>query len=218
MHISTNVQIIDDDENAKENIMSSENPWKAKDIGDKINTTRLWQKDKLEYMREILLTKYRCCEGYRRVLNSTKGYKIRENTSHRDWGGRPGCKNMLGSLHSSILECPPLPHQETRDPIKSRTENNHRSKQSVTEQTQTTTDVKSSHKQVLEEDVFIITDSLGKGIDTKTISVSAKTLRNKCTRDAELYMQKMNIKSKVLAFVVGTNDLSVKCAEDTAEE
>ncbi len=91
---------------------------------------------------------------------------------------------MLGSLHSNILECPPLPYQETPDPINSMTENNPRPKQSVKEQSHTTTDVNSSHKQVAEEDVFIIADLLGKGINTKTISLSAKTLRNKYIRDA----------------------------------
>ncbi len=41
MHISTKCADYHDDENAKVKIMSIENPWKAKDIVYKINTTRL---------------------------------------------------------------------------------------------------------------------------------------------------------------------------------
>lgn len=79
-----------------------------------------------------------------------------------------------------------------------------------------------ARKQTVQQNVFVIADSHGRNIRpermySKKISASVKTLRHKTINDASEYVDKINIQSQVLAYVIGSNDLTHKSAEDAAE-
>lgn len=74
----------------------------------------------------------------------------------------------------------------------------------------------------IQEDVFIIHDSLGKKVRGDLMfhknSCGTKLLKNRNIKDASDYIDRVDIKSKVITYIVGTNDLSHNNANDVARQ
>ena len=68
---------------------------------NRINTSPDWEKNRENYMTEILWAKFEHCTEYRDRLMKTTSSQLHEGTSHPHWGGNRG-KDRLGQLHMLV--------------------------------------------------------------------------------------------------------------------
>ena len=200
-----------------EDILSAEDPWKAYRIHSSIETSDDWHKDKEQYMIQVLQAKYKGCTGYRSYLENTCDtehieFEYRENTSNKYWGGQYDGRNVLGNMHKAIRDNPPQLSMY----------------QNITKDSMAQGIPVSNHVGIkpymnrIKDDVLIVTDSLGSRIQGRKMYQKSrcfvKKLRRKTISDASDYVEKIQVESKALVYVVGSNDLVHMSGEDTAEE
>ena len=208
-------------------ILEASDPWKYLRIHTTIETADDWERDKEDYMLEILRAKYQGCDGYRSFLENCKDseflqFEFREDTNHLYWGGRHGGLNRQGELHAKVRDDPPSYTSPvlSKSAMHSTKKNDRHNAQplSGTSMVNDSTEIRNHIK----DDVFIITDSLGSNMNGrlmyKKARCSVKRLRYKTIADAAQYTSKVEISSKAIVYVVGTNDLVHKSAEDTSQE
>lgn len=181
-----------EDEERATRVLSTDNPFKAKEIADEISASQEWLQVRESEMEKVARAKYSQCKEARDYLIDTKDKRLVEDTSDEFWArGKNGKgRNVMGHILESVRSNPP---QENFI---------YGSKERKTDQSE----------------VLLLTNSLGKDINPDVLvknSVVNKTMTYKID-DAYHYMETYNGSAEKVILQVITNDVNE--SEENPEE